>query len=266
MIDSWRKEHYSFNDLVDIVKLLRSENGCPWDKVQTHESIRRNFIEEVYEAVEAIDDKNPGLLCEELGDVLLQVVFHARMEEDCGGFKIDDVTDGICRKLILRHPHVFGDISVRDSDEVLANWDEIKKHEKGLNSHSDALRSVAKSLPALIRAEKVQHKAAKAGFDWPDIGGAFDKLSEEISELKEAVNSGGNVQDELGDLIFSAVNIARFLKVDPEGALTGASEKFIRRFGLMEEQAETSGKKLEELSLAEMDKLWDSAKRIEAGG
>ena len=266
MIDSWRKEHYGFHDLVGILELLRSENGCPWDKEQTHESIRRNFIEEVYEAIEAIDDKNTGLLCEELGDVMLQVVFHAQMEKEAGRFTIDDVNDGICKKLILRHPHIFGDLCVKDSDEVLRNWDEIKKKEKGQKSHSDTLDSVSKSLPALIRAEKIQHKAAKTGFDWPDIEGAFDKLSEEITELKEAIATDGNTLDELGDVLFSVVNLSRFLKIDPEEALTRTCEKFSRRFRYMEEGALADGKKLDELTLDEMDKLWSEKKRIEADG
>ncbi len=266
MIDSWKKERYGFDDLVGIMKLLRSENGCPWDLGQTHESIRRNFLEEAYEAVEAIDDHDSAHLCEELGDVMLQVVFHAQIEKDAGGFDISDVTDGICRKLILRHPHIFGDVNVKDADEVLRNWDEIKKVEKGQKSHSDTLSAVAKSLPALIRAEKIQHKAAKAGFDWPDIKGALSKLSEETTELLEAVEGHGDAKDELGDVLFSAVNVARFLDADPEEALMQACEKFIRRFRHVEERVFMDGKKLEELSLDKMDKLWDESKAIEAGG
>ncbi|MCX7614313.1 MAG: nucleoside triphosphate pyrophosphohydrolase [Clostridiales bacterium] len=266
MIDSWKKEHYDFYDLVKVLELLRSENGCPWDKEQTHESIRRNFIEEVYEAIEAIDEKNTSLLCEELGDVLLQVVFHTEIEKENGRFDINDVTDGICKKLILRHPHIFGDINVKDTDEVLKNWDEIKKKEKGHKSYSDTLESVSKSLPALIRAEKIQHKAAKSGFDWPEINGAFAKLFEEISELKQEITLSGNILDELGDVLFSVVNIARFLKVDPEEALTRTCEKFIKRFRYIEECAGRSGKKFDELSLEEMDKLWNEMKDIETGG
>ena len=260
MVDFQYKDTYGVKDLVHIVAILRAPGGCPWDAEQTHQSIRRNFLEEAYEAAEAIDEGSPEHLKEELGDVLLQVVMHARMEEEAGRFNLDGVADGICKKLIYRHPHVFGDVSVSGTGEVLSNWEALKRKEKGQATNTDALEAVARALPALWRAEKVQKKARKAGFDWPDVSGALDKLTEELSELKEAVATGGNVAEELGDLLFSAVNAARFLKVDPEDALNGATDKFIGRFRRVEAGAAGQGKAMEDMSLAELDQLWDRAK------
>lgn len=260
MVDFQYKDSYDVRDLEEIVRILRAPGGCPWDAEQTHESIRRNFLEEAYEAVEAIDEKNPDHLKEELGDVLLQVLFHARMEQEAGRFNLDDVADGVCKKLIYRHPHVFGDVSVTGTGEVLTNWEELKRKEKGQATNTDALDAVARSLPALWRAEKVQKKAKKAGFDWPDISGALDKLSEELEELKAAVAQGTNVEEELGDLLFSAVNVSRFLKVDPEVALGQATDKFIGRFAKVEEQAAAQNQSMEGMTLEELDKLWERAK------
>ena len=260
MVDFQYKDSYDVRDLEEIVRILRAPGGCPWDAEQTHESIRRNFLEEAYEAVEAIDERSPDHLKEELGDVLLQVLFHARMEQEAGRFNLDDVADGVCKKLIYRHPHVFGDVSVSGTGEVLTNWEELKRKEKGQATNTDALDAVARSLPALWRAEKVQKKAKKAGFDWPDISGALDKLSEELEELKTAVAEGTNVEEELGDLLFSAVNAARFLKVDPEDALNGATDKFIGRFRKVEAQAAAQGKAMEDMGLEELDALWERAK------
>ena len=206
MVDFEYKQHYTVKDLEEIVRILRAPGGCPWDAEQTHESIRRNFLEEAYEAVEAIDEGSAEHLREELGDVLLQIVLHARMEEEQGRFDLNGVADGICRKLIYRHPHVFGEVKVSGTGEVLSNWEDLKRKEKGQETNTDALSAVARSLPALWRAEKVQKKAKKAGFDWPDVSGALDKLFEEIEELKTAVAEGANVEEELGDLLFSAVN------------------------------------------------------------
>ncbi len=210
--------------------------------------------------MEAIDEGSPEHLKEELGDVLLQVVFHALMEQEAGRFDLDAVADGICKKLIFRHPHVFGEVSVSGTGEVLSNWEELKRKEKGQATNTDALEAVARSLPALWRAEKVQKKAKKAGFDWPDVSGALDKLSEELEELKIAVAEGTNVEEELGDLLFSAVNVSRFVKVDTEEALNGATDKFIGRFRKVEEEAARQGRALEGMSLAELDKLWEHAK------
>lgn len=260
MVDFQYKDSYDVRDLEEIVRILRAPGGCPWDAEQTHESIRRNFLEEAYEAVEAIDEQNPDHLKEELGDVLLQVLFHARMEQEAGRFNLDDVADGVCKKLIYRHPHVFGDVSVSGTGEVLTNWEELKRREKGQATNTDALDAVARSLPALWRAEKVQKKAKKAGFDWPDISGALDKLSEELEELKTAVAEGSNVEEELGDLLFSAVNVSRFLKADPEVALGKATDKFIHRFAKVEEQAAARNRSMEGMTLEELDKLWEHAK------
>ena len=260
MVDFQYKDSYDVRDLEEIVRILRAPGGCPWDAEQTHESIRRNFLEEAYEAVEAIDEKNPDHLKEELGDVLLQVLFHARMEQEAGRFNLDDVADGVCKKLIYRHPHVFGDVSVTGTGEVLTNWEELKRKEKGQATNTDALDAVARSLPALWRAEKVQKKAKKAGFDWPDISGALDKLSEELEELKTAVAQGTNVEEELGDLLFSAVNVSRFLKADPEVALGKATDKFISRFAQVEALAAAQNQAMEGMTLEELDKLWERAK------
>lgn len=258
MVDFQYKDSYDVNDLVEIVRILRSPGGCPWDAEQTHESIRRDFLEETYEVAEAIDEGSTEHLKEELGDVLLQVALHTRMEEEQGNFNLNDVADGVCKKLIYRHPHVFGDVSVSGTGEVLTNWDALKRKEKHQATHTDALNSVARSLPALWRAEKVQKKAKKAGFDWPDVSGALDKLSEELTEFKAAVAENSNVEEELGDLLFSAVNAARFVKVDPETALQKATEKFIARFRRVEELA--GGRPMEDMDLAELDKLWEQAK------
>lgn len=260
MIDFERKERYGVSDLVDIVRILREPGGCPWDREQDHKSIRRNFLEEAYEAAEAIDEEDPEHLKEELGDVLLQVVFHARMEEEQSSFALGDVADGICKKLIYRHPHVFGDATVADSAEVLINWDQLKQKEKHQETVADSVDSVAKSLPGLWRAEKIQKKAAKAGFDWENVDGALEKLEEETGELKQAIREETNVEEELGDLLFAAVNVARFVKADPEDALSAACDKFARRFRGVEEAATREGNTLKDMTLSEMNALWDRVK------
>ena len=262
MVDHFlEKEKYGFEDLVDIMALLRSENGCPWDREQTHQSIRANFIEETYEVIEAIDKGDRDLLLEELGDVLLQVVFHAQLEKEKGSFDIDDVADGICRKLIVRHPHVFGDVRADTTAQVLKNWDEIKKRTKGQSTQTEGMQSVPRELPALMRSCKVQQKAAKVGFDWPEAVGAIEKTREELGELEEAVAQGdaAHSAEELGDLLFSAVNISRFIGAEPEEALTKACDKFIRRFEMVEKLAQ--GRDMKKMTLEELDKLWDEAKK-----
>ena len=263
MVNFELKDKYDVYDLYRLVAVLRGENGCPWDRVQTHESIRNNFIEEVYEVCEAIDEKNPDHLREELGDVLLQVLFHAGIEEDAGHFNIDDAADECCKKLILRHPHVFGDVQVSGAEDVLVNWEDIKRVEKHQETVTDTLNAVAKSLPSLWRARKLQKRAAKVGFDWPTVDGALDKLEEEICELREAISKGEGVMDELGDVLFSAVNVSRFVHVDPEDALTATNEKFIRRFGEMEELATKQGLTLENMSLDDMEKYYQEGKHRE---
>lgn len=260
MVNFNTKEYYKFEDLVDIVEILRSENGCPWDREQTHESIRQNFIEEVYEAIEAIDTNDMPLLREELGDVLLQIVLHAQMERELGTFDMDAVCDEICKKLIVRHPHVFGDVVAETTNEVLSNWDAIKKETKGQKTQSEVLTSVAMSLPSLMRAQKVQKRASKVGFDWPDAMGAFEKIAEETEELKEAIVCESNQEEELGDLLFAVVNVARHIHVDAERALEKATEKFIARFTLVENEVRSMGREMTDLSLEELDAVWDRVK------
>lgn len=264
MVDFVQKNFYNVKDLEEIVALLRAPGGCPWDAEQTHESSRRDFLEEAYEVAEAIDEGDPDHLKEELGDVLLQVVFHAQMEKEAGRFDLEDAADGVCKKLIYRHPHVFGEVEVSGSGQVLENWDKLKRKEKGQETHTDALNSVAHSLPALWRAEKVQKKARKAGFDWDEVSGPMDKLYEELDELKTAVAENSNIEEELGDLLFAAVNLSRFVGVDCEKALTAATDKFIRRFSQVEALAGQQGRAMESMTLAELDKLWEDAKHTKA--
>lgn len=265
MVNFLHKPNYTVDDLIEIMRILRSDQGCPWDREQTHASIRMNFIEETYEACEAIDNGDLALLREELGDVLAQVVFHAQIEEELGHFDIDDVADGVCKKFIERHPHIFGDVSVKDSAEVLSNWDDIKRSQKGHTTHTQAMDSVARSLPALMRAEKLQAKARKAGFDWPSVAGAIDKVVEELDELKSAMGEqdAAHIEDEAGDLLFAVVNVARFLKVNPELALDRANEKFLRRFAKMEELATKDGKTMADQPLSVLDEYWEQVKLLE---
>ena len=251
-----------FNDLLEIMDRLLGEEGCPWDREQDHFSLKRYLIEECYEVLEAIDNKNEDELLEELGDVLLQVVFHAAIGKKEGYFNINDVIKSICDKMVNRHPHIFGDIEADTSIKVKQNWDEIKKKEKGYVSYVEELKHIGKNLPALLRAEKVQVKAAKVGFDFPNIEIAMDKVIEEISEVK-SVYKGPNkakILEEIGDLIFSSVNIARFLDIDPENALNYTIDKFISRFEQIEISAINSGKKLEDMTIYEMDCLWEKTK------
>lgn len=248
--------------LIDIMKLLRSENGCVWDREQTHETLKKYFIEETYEYLEVVDLNDKERMCEELGDVLLQIVFHARIAEENGDFNIEDVINRVCDKMILRHPHVFGDVSAETSGEVLKNWEEIKKKEKGITTQSSVLQDVPKNLPALMRSYKVQQKAAQVGFDWDKTEDVFAKLREEIDELEAEYKKKDlpAMEDELGDVLFSIVNLARFLKVHPELALTQATNKFIGRFEKVEKSALEQGRKLNEMTLQEMDQLWEQAK------
>ena len=263
MVDFQQKEKYNFNDLLRIMEILRAPDGCMWDREQDHHSIRRNFIEETYEVCEAIDEQDTEHLKEELGDVLLQVVFHTQIEKEKGAFDIEDVADGICKKLIYRHPHIFGSVEVGSSEEILRNWDELKRREKHQESDTDTLKSVARSLPGLIRAEKLQKKAAKVGFDWDGPQGALDKVGEELDEVRCAARGDGDVEEEIGDLLFAAVNAARHLKVDPERAMEKTCDKFIRRFADMEQQAKEENRALSDLSLTALETLWNKAKEKE---
>ena len=262
--DFGKKDKYTVDDLVEIMSLLRSENGCPWDREQTHASIRKNFIEETYEAVEAIDEDDPAKLKEELGDVLLQVVFHAQMEKEKGTFDFNDVCDGICKKLIVRHPHVFGEEKAESAEQVLDRWEEIKNETKAQTTGGETLDAVPKQLPALMRCAKLQHRAEKAGGFSHSLVWSLGKLDEEVAELKEAVRSNDIAMccKEMGDVFFSAVNTARTLDLEPEECLTAASEKFIRRFKRAEELAAESGKKLSEVKGEELNSLWQEAKKI----
>lgn len=259
-----QKTSYDMNDLLTIMSLLRGEDGCPWDREQDHHSIRKNFLEETYEAVEAIDNEDAELLKEELGDVLLQIVFHAQMEQETGGFCFDDVCDGICKKLIVRHPHVFDHITVADSGEVLANWDTIKKQTKGQTTVTETLKSVPVVFPALMRSQKVQHRAAKGGFDYPDTAWAMRDLDSEVAELKEAIAQGeqAHIDEELGDLLFSAVNVARFVHSDAEDCLVKSCNKFITRFEKVEWLAGERGIDMKTSSIEVLDKLWKEAKSM----
>ena len=264
MVEYQQKDHYSINDLLDIVRLLRSEGGCPWDREQTHQSIRSDLIEETCEVIEAIDLEDAELLREELGDVLLQVVFHCRIEEEQSSFKFDDVCDEVCKKLIIRHPHVFGDVTADTTDQVLKNWDAIKMETKGQERYTDTLTSVAKSLPALMRAQKVGKRAMRAGMDFRCAEDAVACIGGEKAELEAAIASGSkkDIEEEMGDLLFSCVNAARHLGIDAELALKSATEKFIRRFSVTEDLVSQESLDMKNLPIEELDIYWDKAKSI----
>ncbi len=263
MVAFEREDFYTWDHLLAIMRHLRSPEGCPWDQEQTHTSIRQNMLEEAYEVCEAIDLQDACALREELGDVLLQVVFHAQMEREAGGFSIEDVIDGLCKKLIERHPHVFATQKDMTAGQVLTAWEEIKQASKGNTAPSDAMDSVSRALPALMRAVKLQKKAGKVGFDFPQVEDVWDKLQEECQELHDAVETNGDVEAELGDLLFSVCNLSRFYHVDPELALERTCARFIERFRYIEQAAPAKGRELQTLSLAEMDKLWDEKKRLD---
>ena len=258
------KDKYNMDDLVAIIKVLRAPGGCPWDREQTHESIKKNFIEETYEVVEAINKQSTDMLREELGDVLLQIVLHSEMESEKGNFSFDDVVNDIVQKLVVRHPHVFGEVVANNTAEALNSWDAVKLKTKGQKNQTESMLSVPRELPALMRAQKIQHKAAKIGFDWDNVGGAVDKLYEEIDELKTAMEQGKrlDIEDEFGDVLFSCVNIARFIDVDSEEALTASTDKFMSRFSLVEQMASEQGIDMKSSSIEELDRLWDKAKKI----
>ena len=263
-VDFELKERYNVNDLVQLIKVLRAPGGCPWDRKQTHESIRKNFIEETYEVIEAINKNDTDLLREELGDVLLQIMLHTEMEREKGTFDFDEVVNELCQKLVIRHPHVFGDSVAKDSFEALGKWDEVKLQTKGMKKQSESMLKVPREFPALMRAQKIQQKAAKAGFDWDDLSGAVDKLYEEINELKIALEQGSQpqIEEEFGDVLFSCVNVSRFIDVDSEEALTASTDKFLNRYLIVERLAQERGVDMKEASIERLDLLWDEAKRI----
>jgi tetrapyrrole methylase family protein/MazG family protein len=255
-----------FDDLVTIMKRLRAPGGCPWDAEQTHESLTRYLLEETYEVIEAIDAKNPDHLKEELGDLLLQPVFHAAIAEEAGDFTMSDVIQTLCDKLIRRHPHVFGDMLIADSSAQVENWEKIKRLEKGVE-RSSALSGVPPHLPALLKAQKITEKAARVGFDWEHIDQVLAKVMEELHEFEEALQTGNNehMEAELGDLLFAIVNLGRFLSINPEEALRKTITRFQQRFQYVEESLHTANRQMNDTSPEEMDRLWEKAKELVKG-
>lgn len=253
------EKKYTVDDLLEILKVLRSENGCPWDKAQTHDSIKKNMIEETYEAIDALENGDDSAFANELGDVLLQVAFHATLAKERGAFDFDDILNEICTKLIARHTHVFGADKAASAEDALSTWEKNKKKEKNLKSDSELLKDVPHGLPALMRAQKVQKKAAACGFDFPNIEDMLKKIGEEAFELAEAKDE--NKAEEYGDLLFSVVNMARFLKLDAETALAASTNKFIKRFEKVEKEASETGRSINEMTADELDILWQKAKK-----
>lgn len=255
---------HSVEGLMQMMRRLRAPGGCPWDAEQTHESLKKSLLEECWEVIDAIDRNDPDDLCEELGDLLLQIAFHVVIEEEHSSFTLRDVATGITNKMIFRHPHVFGSVHVDNSDEVLVNWEKLKKEEKHQKSVASAMDSVPKSFPSLLRAYKIQKKAADVGFDWSSAEEAMPKVHEEADEVMEAIALGdkARIEDEVGDLFFAAVNVARLKKVDPDLALTVATDKFERRFKLTEKLILEDGKSFEDMTLPEMDEYWEKAKAL----
>ena len=257
-----------FDRLVELVKKLRSPEGCPWDREQTSETLKPHLIEESHEVLEALDSDDPRNLCEELGDLLFQILFHSEIASEKGDFDIYDVCRRINKKMVLRHPHVFGDANFKDSSELLKNWEKLKANEKTesgkrVKASCSILDGIPPSLPSLHVARMISAKAAGTGFDWPDLAGIENKLSEEIRELDEAVDQGNieNIQEEVGDILFTAVNIARFLNMDPESALSKANQKFITRFQALEQHFLSEGQNLSETSADEMEEVWLKLKK-----
>lgn len=255
-----QRQRYCFQDLLAIMDILRGEKGCPWDREQTHQSLRKYLIEEAYEAASAIDEDDPDHLADELGDVLLQIVFHAHVARSHGTFNIGDVTTAICRKMIYRHAHIFGNDRCATAEAVSANWEKLKKAEKHLTTQASVLADVSKGLPALMRAAKVQKKAAQVGFDWDTPEAALPKVHEEADEVQAELQAHRHPGEELGDLLFSCVNVARLCGQDPEEMLQQATDKFIKRFESMENLIISAGKSLEDLTLDEMDVYWNQVK------
>jgi len=255
-----KKSKYDFGDLCLLAELLRADGGCPWDREQTHKSIRKDIIEEVYEVIEAIDNDDPCLMREELGDLLWQIVFHAQLERETGRCDMGDIIHDICEKLIHRHPHVFGNVEADTSEIVLSNWEKIKTEEKQRNTVTSKLKSVPPALPALMRAQKVGKRAAV--FDFPDAHSVMNKLGEEIGELSEAMANGNSseIDEEFGDLLFTAVSLARKLGLDAEESLTRATEKFINRFSVLEAELIKEDKDISLIPMDELDRIWDRIK------
>jgi tetrapyrrole methylase family protein/MazG family protein len=251
-----------FNTLVDIIARLRAPDGCPWDRKQSHASLRECLLEECYEVLEALDEADSGRLCFELGDLLLQVVFHAQIAAEAGEFDLADVLNGIRRKLIQRHPHVFGGLKVKDSDEVLANWEILKEKER--KAETSMLAGVPREMPALAYSQAVQSRVARVGFDWDDLAGVIDKLTEEVNELRQTENKQEKAA-EFGDLMFTLANIARRQDIDLEAALRQANQRFFKRFSCMEELCRKRGLSFSKLSFDEQNALWEEAKKKTEG-
>lgn len=254
---------YSFEEFMEIIRKLRSKDGCPWDREQTHESLKSCLLDECYETIEAIDNKDKENLCEELGDVLLQVALHSVIAEETGDFTINDVIEAEAGKMVRRHPHVFGDITVSNSEEVIRNWDETKKQEKKATGIEEEFRNIPKALPAMVRAEKVQRKAAKSGIDFDDYEKVLVKVQEKLNKLSDTARCGDRdcLFEEFGDFLFSVVNLARILQLNAEYSLTNATNKFINRIIDIFALAESRGQNLYELSPAEVDKMWREVKK-----
>lgn len=261
-----KTENEGFAKLVEIMRRLRAPGGCPWDAEQTHESLERYLIEETYEVIEAIDKNDPEHLKEELGDLMLQPVFHAAIAEEKGEFTIDGVLETICAKLVLRHPHVFGDQVIKTADDQVENWERIKKREKG-EERKSALSGVPPHLPALLKAQKITEKAARVGFDWEHTDQVFAKVLEELHEFEETMAAGDEkrMEEELGDLLFAIVNLGRFLSLNPEEALRKTIERFSKRFAHIEDAMHARGVQMRDATLEEMESLWEEAKSREAG-
>jgi tetrapyrrole methylase family protein/MazG family protein len=255
------KERITLEDLVALMATLRSENGCPWDKKQTKTSIKPYIIEEAYEVVEAVDEQNPLKIREELGDLLFQIVFYAQLLSEEDGIDLYDIMKTVYLKMIRRHPHVFGEISVKDADEVLVNWEQIKQEEKKAE-RSSILEGVPKQLPSLLRAHRIQSKVSRVGFEWENFDQILEKLDEEFYELRYAYKQGNieEIEDEFGDMLFVLVSIARFLKINPDDALQKAIQKFITRFTHIERNMKTMGKEWKDMTGEEMDQLWKESK------
>jgi tetrapyrrole methylase family protein/MazG family protein len=269
--DKDEQQNRTFGRLHEIVQILRSPEGCPWDREQTHASLRNNLIEETYEVLETIDDDDPDAMCEELGDLMLQVMLHSQMEEETGAFTVYDVIETLNEKLIRRHPHVFGHNKAENADEALVNWNAMKaeeKRKKGIDVQQlSVLSGVPRDLPGLMKAWKLQKKAASVGFDWSDIRDVFGKVEEEMVELKETMaahtpEARQHQMEELGDLLFALVNLARFLKVDPEEALAQTNVKFVKRFSYIEQQLRIRGISFDQTDLPEMEAYWQEAKKV----
>ncbi len=259
--DVTRLQRFGFDELNRIMRRLRAPDGCPWDKAQTHQSLTPNVVEEAYEVVDAINKGDIDGLYDELGDLLLQVTLHAEIARQHGEFAIDDVTSAVCAKMISRHVHIFGGMKADTPEQALGLWEQQKKKEKSLSTISDTMRAVTASLPQLMRAAKVQKKAASVGFDWDDPAPALDKVFEEADELRQAMVSGAGIEEELGDLLFAAVNVARLLKLEPELALGRAVDKFVARFERMEALIAYEDRRMQGMSLAEMDEYWVRIKK-----